>query len=1418
MDLRTFTILLQIILFSATNLFGAQNNELTFEHLSIADGLSNSTVNCILKDSRGFMWFGTNDGLNKYDGYQFTVYKNSPANLRSINSYEVMAIMQDSDQTIWIATKRGGLDRYDRKTDVITNVVPAYDEQNIVESLYVLSILQDHTGKIWFGTEVGLYSLDKETRKFAKYLAADSDVHTLSSNTINCLFEDTKKRVWVGTADGLNVFDRETNTFKRIIYESDASIATDVRGIFEDAYGNLWMSVYFGGLMRLNPEKNSVQQYLHDKDRPGSISINQLFCIAGDKDGNLYIGTENGGLNTFNVQTEEVEQYLFDLNDENSINSNSIYSAYVSDDGIVWLGTYNGGINYSSKLTQGFRHFKVTQGALNNPYILSIANDKSGNLWIGTDGGGLNVFNKKTRQFQYYLHNDHDPMSLSANEVTSVFIDSYDQLWVGTYRASLDLFDPATERFIHFPHDPDNPSTIRHNFILTIFEDDDRNLFIGTFSGLDRYDRVTRTFSRFPYPIIQDGVLSMLEDGQGNYWVGTYSGLSFIDKKTGYVVNYVHDFNDELSAVPDICYALCEDSKGHIWIGAGKGLYRYDRYNQRFLRYQSGMDLTNNPITGIIEDHKGNLWLSAGQMIIRMENAVDLPITPNYTNFGVYEGLKGLFRAGDGEIYFSGNYGLNMLSPEDIIQNPVIPPVVMTNFKIFNKDVMIGEKDSPLQDHIAETSTLKLSHKQSVLTFEFAALNYIFPEKNHYAFIMDGFEKEWNYVGTQRSATYTNLDAGDYVFRVKGSNNDGIWNERGVAIRIKIVPPWWETNWAKFLYFLFLSLMLISIWRFQLNRARIKHELELEHLHAEKLEEINRMKSRFFSNVTHEFRTPLTLIMGPIQQIFAYDVAGKFKEQCNVIMRNSQKLYQLINQLLDLSKLEAGFMPLKARQENIIPLLKEYILLFSPLAERKQIELHFSVVNDPNNGSGFFDVYLDQEKFEIIISNLLTNAIKFTPEGGIVELSVRKHIQMQNTDYEKNRKDTQSGKKIMNSLPSISWSKQKDQPLESTDAEPSKKFVHGFIEIAVRDSGIGCPTECIDKLFDRFYEVKIDDMHRHEGTGIGLALTKELVELHSGVIFVESVYGKGSTFFVRFPLGTDHLNENEIIIEPVDYEHDDYFPATMSDEITDWQTVENVKTSSPRKKLPIVLIIEDNLDFRKYLCDCLGNDCQVIESNDGTQGLHLATEIIPDLIVSDVIMPGIDGFEVCRRIKTTESTSHIPVILLTAKASEESKIAGLETGADDYIIKPFEIKELKVRMKNLIEQRKQLRIRFNRIQGLKPEEIATTSVDEKFLHKALTILEQRMSDLDFSVEDFARDIALSRVQLHRKLRSLTGQSTSEFIRVVRLNRAAQLLKQNHESITQIAYLVGFNSSSYFSRSFCKHFGVSPSEYALQNRG
>jgi signal transduction histidine kinase/ligand-binding sensor domain-containing protein/DNA-binding response OmpR family regulator len=1404
------------------NLIYTQTTYLKFKHLTITEGLSNNEVRCIIQDNRGFMWFGTANGLNKYDGYSFTIYKNDTNDPNSLGANNVHAILEDRSGNLWIGTKGGGLNLYNREKD---NFIVLKKEQNnstsIIDNI-INCIYEDSQGNIWIGTQNGgLEYFNRTDTTFIHHQFDPKNSRSISNNKVNDIIEDKYGNFWIATNNGLNLLDRDTGKFTRYYYrKSCKNTLSDntIYDLYEDYEGGLWIATS-NGLNFYNRQTDCFNRFMNDPATKNSITSNTIFSISGDGKNFLFIGTENGGLNIFDLKNRTFYHYIINIDDDYCLNSNSIYSIYYSND-ILWLGTFNGGINFTSKQIQGIRHYKVKHDGLNNPYILCIKEDRNGNLWIGTDGGGINFLDRNSGEYTYYTHDKNDPSSLSVNEVTAILEDSQGNILIGTYQGGLDLFNPQTKKFTHFRHNPEDVTTISHNFVHTIFQDSQGELLIGTGAGIDCYDRETNTFNRLKYPIIDTGVLSIIEDSQNNLWVGTYGGLRYVCRKTDGVKNFNRDRNDKGSLISDITTALYEDSKGHLWIGTlENGLYRFNNETQKFVRYKLDEDIINYNISSIVEDQKGNLWLSTDQSIIKVVNAIYMPDKVKFINFGIYHGLRSLFKSKSGEIFFGGNYGLNAFSPNDIVQNSYIPPVMLTNFKIFNKDVGIDKAKSPLKKHISETRKITLAHNQSVITFEFAALNYILPEKNQYAFIMEGFEKEWNYVKNKRSATYTNLDPGEYVFKIKGSNNDGIWNEKGASIRIIIIPPWWKTTWAYIFYLMITGFLIYVVWRFQLNKERIKHELKLEHMHAEKLEEIDRIKTRFFSNITHEFRTPLSLIMGPIKEIISSNIYGQFKAEFKMILRNSEKLYQLINQLLDLSKLEAGYLPLQTRKENIIYLLEELVMSFASLAEFQQICLQLSIM-DHSDKREPIDVYLDKDKFEQIISNLLSNAIKFTPEGGNILVSVKKNlIDTDRTEINNSNNSSRLmkiSKKLKNKILQKKIGKLSDSA-HTTASEDAKKR---FVDITIQDNGIGIPGDNINKIFDRFYQVNDSYTRKHEGTGIGLAITKELVELHHGTIHVESQYGKGTKFTIRLPLGKDHLKENEIIEELAIYRIKNKIPDRYSrnslyednKEEHDLDLYAKSKISS-KQKLPLLLVIEDNTDLRKYLARSLNHDYQIMEAEDGQIGYLKAIEQIPDLIVSDIMMPKMDGFKLCEKIKTDQRTSHIPIILLTAKASEKSKIEGLEIGADDYITKPFEIKELQIRIRNLIEQRRQLRMYFNRKAGLKPEEIVTTSADKEFLKKAMTILEENISNPNFGVDKFSRKIALSKLQLYRKIRALTGQSPSEFIRVVRLNRAAQLLKHHYDTVTQIAFMVGFNSSSYFSRSFYKQFGVWPSEYS-----
>ncbi|MBN1407588.1 MAG: response regulator [Calditrichaceae bacterium] len=1021
--------------------------------------------------------------------------------------------------------------------------------------------------------------------------------------------------------------------------------------------------------------------------------------------------------------------------------------------------------------------------------MINVIYEEKDLLWIGTEKG-LNILNKKTGSVEYYNYNPYDDRSISSNSVLAICRDKKNLMWIGTWAGGLNLFNEESKTFTRYKYNEHDETSLGSNNIFDIMCDSDGDLWVATMGGgLNFYNYKTQNFKRYGTDFQEENTISdnwvecLLESSSGDIWISTTTAVDIFDKHNQRFTSFKHDTSDPSSINYNGAIFLYEDSNKNIWAGTESGLNLFNREDSTFSSYQESDGLPNNTIKGICEDNKGNLWLSTNYGLSKFINGINHPKHPKFKNYNISDGLQGnefnnrcVCKGHDGILYFGGNNGFNAFKPEDIAQDTESPEVVLTNFLIFNKPVEIGREDSPLQKHISLCEELRLNYNHSVFCIEYAALNFLKPDKNRYAFMLEGFEDDWNYVGNQRLATYTNLDAGEYIFRVKAIGHDDIWHEQDKSIRIIIIPPWWKTWWAYLLYFVLGISFLYSIWRFQLNRAKIKHELILEQQHAEKLEELNRMKSRFFSNITHEFRTPLTLIMGPVKQFLTDGVQSNFSDKCKMILRNSEKLYHLINQLLELNKLEAGFIKLEARETNIIPIIEKIILSFSSLMDSEKIKFNFSVIREPDQINTPLNIYIDGDKFEKIINNLLSNAIKFTPEEGNIEIILKDFIVGH-----------------------------KGQPAKDREKE--------YIEIIVKDSGRGIPEGDLNRIFDRFYQVDNSRYSGYVGTGIGLSLVKELVELHRGTIKVESATGKGTSFILHLLKGYEHFESSEIMrdlknteesrsrIIPDNYINNDENQSAVLKKIT------NIKNSSR------ILIIEDNPDLLKYLSDCLCKKYQIIKAKNGEEGVGKALRYIPDLIVSDLIMPNMDGLTFCSTIKKDERTSHIPVIFLTARASGESRIKGLQTGADDYICKPFEINELEARIQNLIDQRQQLKEKFKRKAGLKPHEIVTSSLDKKFLEKGLLIIEKNISDSNFSVEKFAKEMALSRVQLYRKIRALTGQTASEFIRTVRINRAAQLLKQKYDNIGQIAFFVGFNNPSYFSKCFYKQFGMYPSNYS-----
>jgi signal transduction histidine kinase/DNA-binding response OmpR family regulator len=846
----------------------------------------------------------------------------------------------------------------------------------------------------------------------------------------------------------------------------------------------------------------------------------------------------------------------------------------------------------------------------------------------------------------------------------------------------------------------------------------------------------------------------IFESRKNELWIGTHHGLyKYIHNRETFK-RYLHDPNDSNSLSSSNIGYICEDKDGILWLGTLGGLNRFDPKSDTFTHYTKEDGLPSNRVQGILEDKDNNaLWLSTYEGISRFDLS-----TKEFRNFDASHGLTGKRLTGsvletkNGEFLFGGSNGLNIFHPDDLLSNLEPPDLIISDFKIFNISVPVGD-DSPLQKPIYQTEKIVLASDEHDISFDFLTTHYVDPSQNEYAYMLENYENEWRYVGNTNSAIYPNLPPGEYIFRVKAANNIGVWNEEGVSIKIIILPPWWATTWAYIVYAIVFFIIIYFTWKIQLKRIRIKHNYEMTKFEAEKMREVDEMKSRFFANLSHEFRTPLTLIFGPAKDIMENSDDKKAKQNAGMIKRNASRLYKLVNQLLDLSKLEAGKLKLEASEYDIIPFLKGVVLSFSSLAERQRITLRFNTIEKT------LSIYVDKDKVEKIVNNLLSNAFQFTPEGGEIDFTIEKLVEE--------------------------------------------------IEIKIADNGIGIPKEKMNKIFNRFYQLDGSHTREGEGTGIGLALTKELVELHKGKIMVESKEGEGSIFTVLLPLGKKHLKPEEIVEKDVEEEELETIEEVefisepeMIKEKTDIDVLIDVEK-------PLLLIVEDNSDVRKYIISHLEEDYRIQEAVDGKDGLSQASNHIPDLIISDVMMPNLDGFELCNKLKTNEKTSHIPVIILTAKATSQDKIEGYETGADDYIMKPFEAGELKARIKNLIEMRRKLQEKFSSDDFIIPKELS--SIDERFLNKVLNAINDHISEEKFSIEDLGNEVAMSRKHLHRKLKALTNKSPSQFIRSIRLSKARMLIKEKKGTISEISFMVGFSTPIYFNKCFKEEFGYSPGE-------
>jgi signal transduction histidine kinase/ligand-binding sensor domain-containing protein/CheY-like chemotaxis protein len=1350
----------------------AQYDDLEFDHITGADGLPDNDINDIVQDYLGFIWIGTNSGLVKYDGFNMNTYCEKPNDTTQLIGSSVFSIYEDKDKNLWIGHSNG-VSIYKRSMDSFQTYL--YDPNN-TESYgnAVANIFQDHLGRIWILTySKGAIIMVKDSTSDDQWSYIISKQY---SNKIWSAYETDKNVMWLGGFFGLSRYNSGTDNFTtyNVIKERKSTYPNAVIQIFQYKTEDIWFATYgdteaFGIFNQETEETKfislhnySIEYFL--KDQPGNSSNGIISEIVINEDGTFWIPSLGGGLMHFNPETGNFKSYIHNPQNPKSISLGfNVVGGLCKDySGVIWFGETHSSLNKLSRPKFVIKHIKYDTNTKDESglkkTIYQIHEDSDGILWLGTLEG-LSRFDRKTGIYIHYMHDPKDPFSICNNRIIHILEDREGYLWFATNNG-LSKFDKNINRFTNFYYNPNDLSGLPYHNLVCLVEDLNGDIYIGADNGiLSKYVRDQDTFIN--YFKSQDqfsqsdtlGIIGEIRiDEEGFIWFTSGGNLNKFHPKKGLVKKYYFDdlFKEDNPS------GLFYDSKGRFWMGRRRdGLLRFDKQTEEYKVYSINDGLPDEAVGVVLEDDNGNLWIRTGSSICRFDpdeevfrKIIDLD---SYQPLNTYAAFESTIT---GEMYFAGDGGLYIFHPDSIQDNPFPPRVVFTNIKVFNESIKLG-KDSPLEKHINVAEQVKLNHWQNDFSIEFAALHFVDQRRNQYKYILKGYDENWREGDESRLARYTNMSPGEYLFRVIVSNSDGVWNEEGASIKIIILPPWWATTWAYILYILIILSIIYFTWKLQLKRVRIKHDYEMSKFEAEKMHEVDEMKTRFFTNISHEFRTPLTLIQGPAKQIIEKSDDQSITDSASLIHRSADKLNSLVDQLLDLSKLEAGEMTLRTSQIDVIRALKEILLSFTPLAEKKKITLRF------NPSKEQFLIYLDRDKFDKIITNILSNAFKFTAENGQISIDVS----------------------------------QKDK----------------ILEIKISDTGIGISNERLPQIFNRFYQVDGSHTREQEGTGIGLALTKELVELHKGKIGAESEESQGTTITIRFPLGKDHLKPEEIIDEEEAQEKPTRLQSEEVFEIKTAPKPAELEELTQQDKASL-LIVEDNTDVRQFIRGVLDDDYLIFEAVDGEEGFNKAIEIIPDLIISDVMMPKMDGFEMCEKLKSDERTSHIPVIMLTAKATNKDKITGYSTGADDYIMKPFDEKVLQARVINLIEQRKKLREHFKKEGLFSIDDKELTPIDKIFLQKVIEVVNNHISDTLFGVELFASDLAVSRSLLHKKLVSLIGEPPSELIKRIRLTKAAKLLENKTGNISEIALEVGFNNPAYFSDCFRKQFGELPLKY------
>ncbi len=1315
-----------------------------FKHFGVDNGLSQNTVMAIFQDSQGFMWFGTKDGLNRYDGHSFRIFRHEPGNPNAIGDNIIRDINEDDNHQIWIGTDEG-IFLYHPTTECFSPFRVATADNKTIQG-EIMDIKKDAHGNMWIvagGQGVFCYSKQQKTLTYHQHpsqFPAQARTASLSIAADNT--------IWTGMIwGGIQHINPKTGEFAEYT-DKGKQLNDDFIITVLDTKDRVLIGTKNRGIKQFNKATKQITPlFSHDENRIPMF----IRSLVPSSENEIWIGTETG-LYIYNTQTNDYQHCQHHYDDPYSLSDNAIYSMYRDREGGMWVGTYFGGVNYYPHPFTTFEKYYplAHQNSVSGKRVREFCEDTQGNIWIGTEDAGLNLFNPKTKRFINYKPSD-PTHHITYHNVHGLLMDG-DNLWIGIYTRGLDILNTRTGHIRHYEN-TGKAGDLGDNDVFSIYKDRNGQVWLGTIGGLYTYNPATDSFTSRK-DVGNYFIYDIREDAQGYLWLSTYkAGLLRLDLKTQELKSFRYNPADSASLSNNSVISIFLDSQKRLWFATeGGGICQYNPQKENFTHYTTNNGLPSNITYRIVEDKEHNLWISTLNGLVRFN-----PAKKEMKTFTKADGLmvnqfnyKSGFRSSTGMLYFGSLNGFVAFDPTRFTTNQFMPSVVLTNFEIFNKEVPIGTENSPLKQSITTTQAITLPYDQSSLTFSFAALGFSSAESNRYAYKMEGLDKDWNYPPSHQKITYSRIPPGHYTFLVKASNGGNRWNTEGVHLQIHITPPFWRSPLAYAFYVLLGIGILYYLVTLYKKRLEKKHQESLQLLQNQQDKEIYNAKIEFFTTIAHEIRTPLTLIKWPLEQLIDLNNQEKpiskshLQDNLSIMDLNTNRLIELTNQLLDFRKADQQGIHLNFVKTNINVLLQEVHAWFKAACQQKGIDFQLHLPNE----TVLADV--DHEALNKLFSNLFSNAVKHATHTIDVQLEA-------------------NGKE-------------------------------GMFQVTVYNDGPSIPQPLREKIFQPFFQVP--NQTAHKGSGLGLPLARSLAELHKGNLLLDTT--EETRFVVSLPLHQEHVinltNTQTDLENSLQTIATDMAEATINSEIK-----------------YTLLIVEDNKDLQSYLADHLKPYYRIYKASSGTEALSILDQNPVDCVVSDVMMPLMNGFELCKEIKSRLEYSHVPVILLTAKSNMESKIEGLQMGADAYVEKPFSMHYLLLQINNLLKNRQQLRQVFSNSPLSTMESMAMTKADEQFLARLHNIIDQHLTDVHFGVEQLADELNMSQSSLLRKTKGISELTPNDLIRLVRLKKAAQLIEEGEYRITEICYMVGFNSSSYFAKCFQKQFGVLPKDYLDEKR-